>query len=589
MKGYGVLTSFPDPAASGARIFKALATINPMRRRLDSVSLLESVDSISQLDSMARKSEQLTTATFKQKMAFHKSALDVLLNKLMEAMDNKCADFQVELLRKEKEIACLKLQLEISRQELRIVRGQTSCGAQCLEASGCHGSGDLRGSSRYSESKDRIDDSPCAGTSLLDQKEGDKWVTSVDGDGQMQNLPVITHVWGNWKGGQGMEDTSIETGDPTLAPAFESDDDDDDDHHDNKDWLLSVSIETESPEALAFHVLEQVAAQVKVENAVPSDTSDPGSDLGNVLRSEEPPPLTPQRFHVGMRLMGLHDENDTSSEQLGALKEETESLSCWLYQANPSKDDQGGANAESYHMLQIMPVEMPAWTVIPKTVLQDEVINMQPHSPVPGEAFYTPAGVSANDGAEVDRTPQGVLQGVEAQQPSTMVSQTFSCFECKKQYKYKSNYQKHKKIHKIKNPVPCLDCGRVFSQLTALKIHQRIHTKGKSFTCHNCGQRFSSSSDLQKHQRLHTTQKPFPCSQCDKAFSHSSTLKTHQRIHTEETPFPSRSCRNSLSDPSDDKKQQQPHSKEKPHTCDQCKRNFANLAALKSHMRIHND
>ncbi|XP_028670897.2 zinc finger protein 343-like [Erpetoichthys calabaricus] len=557
-----------------------------MRRRLDSISLLESVEGISQSDSMAGKSERIATATFKQKMAFHKSALDILLNKLMEAMDNKCADFQAELLRKEKEIASLKLQLEISRQELRIVRGRTSCGALCPEDSRCHGSGDLRGSFRDLESKDGMDDTPCASTSLLDQKEGDEWVTAVDGGGQMQDLPVITHVWGNWKGGQGMEDTSMETGDPTLALAFESDDD-----HDNKDWLLSVSIEAESPEALAFHVLEQVAAQVKVEDAVTFNTSDPGSGLGNVPRSEseEPPLLTPQGFHVGMQLMGLHDENDTSSEQLGALKEENESLSCWPYQANPSKADQGGANAESYHMLQIMPVEIPAWTVIPKTVFQDEVINMQPHSPLPGEAFYTPAGVSATDGAEVDRTPQEVLQGVEAQQPSTMVSQTFSCFECKKQYKYKSSYQKHKKTHKVNNQFPCLDCGRAFSQLTALKIHQRIHTKGNSFTCHDCGQRFSSSSDLHKHQRLHTAQKPFPCSQCDKAFSHSSTLKAHQRIHTEETPLPSRSCGNSLSDSSEAKKEQQPHSKEKLNTCNRCKRNFAHLAALKSHMKTHND
>ena len=49
--------------------------------------------------------------------------------------------------------------------------------------------------------------------------------------------------------------------------------------------------------------------------------------------------------------------------------------------------------------------------------------------------------------------------------------------------------------------------------------------------CSYCGKVCAFRSDLEKHLRVHTGAKPYKCELCGKAFSQKGTLKTHMLVH----------------------------------------------------------
>ncbi|XP_075204225.1 uncharacterized protein LOC142310591 [Anomaloglossus baeobatrachus] len=163
----------------------------------------------------------------------------------------------------------------------------------------------------------------------------------------------------------------------------------------------------------------------------------------------------------------------------------------------------------------------------------------------------------------------------------------YSCSECSKCFARKSNFVTHMKIHTGEKPYSCSECGKHFTQKSDLVIHQRIHTGEKPFSCSECGKCFAFKTYLVLHQRIHTGEKPFSCSECGKYFAFRTNLVSHQRIHTGEKPFSCSECGKYFNDKSYLVKHQRSHTGEKPYSCSECEKCFAFKTYLVKHQRIH--
>ncbi|XP_036381781.1 zinc finger protein 646 isoform X2 [Megalops cyprinoides] len=217
----------------------------------------------------------------------------------------------------------------------------------------------------------------------------------------------------------------------------------------------------------------------------------------------------------------------------------------------------------------------------------------------------------------------------------------FKCDQCGRGYRHPGSLTNHKKTHDV-GSFQCQVCSRKLSNLLALKNHLRLHTRGKNFCCSQCRKVFRLASQLAAHQKVHSTQES-----SGKSGTNEFQLKTvgnpkegaaidgnEEGAHHNEQAI---SLPTALSDsvldivpgnslngrripdinPNSSAENDRPISednRDRPFKCDQCKRTyrhhgslinhkkshqlgvfdcpvcfkqFSNLAALKSHQRIH--
>ncbi|XP_078507364.1 uncharacterized protein LOC144767887 [Lissotriton helveticus] len=77
----------------------------------------------------------------------------------------------------------------------------------------------------------------------------------------------------------------------------------------------------------------------------------------------------------------------------------------------------------------------------------------------------------------------------------------------------------------------CTECVKSFKTKTELTRHQRTHSGERPYHCTLCGNRFSLRHHLIGHQRTHTGERPYQCVECKKRFTFKGNLKKHQRTH----------------------------------------------------------
>ncbi|XP_073537622.1 uncharacterized protein [Phyllobates terribilis] len=167
------------------------------------------------------------------------------------------------------------------------------------------------------------------------------------------------------------------------------------------------------------------------------------------------------------------------------------------------------------------------------------------------------------------------------------IEQLFSCSECGKYFKKKSDLFQHQRIHTGKKPLSCFECKKCFTLKSDLVRHLRCHTGEKPFSCSECGKCFSRKTNLVTHQKIHTGEKPFSCSECGKCFTLKSHLVTHQTFHTGEKPLSCFQCKKCFTLKSDLVRHLRSHTGEKPFSCSECGKCFNRKANLVRHLRSH--
>ncbi|XP_042344536.1 zinc finger protein 569-like [Plectropomus leopardus] len=164
---------------------------------------------------------------------------------------------------------------------------------------------------------------------------------------------------------------------------------------------------------------------------------------------------------------------------------------------------------------------------------------------------------------------------------------SLKCDTCGRDFRCKSDLQRHMLKHTGERPHTCNTCGKSFSQTSVLKVHLRTHTGEKPYSCNTCGKRFCRASDLTAHVRIHSGEKPYSCKICEKHFRSSSQLTGHMRTHTGEKPYSCNTCGKRFPQPSLLKAHIRIHTGERPYLCKTCGKDFRVSSALKFHMRTH--
>lgn len=168
------------------------------------------------------------------------------------------------------------------------------------------------------------------------------------------------------------------------------------------------------------------------------------------------------------------------------------------------------------------------------------------------------------------------------------------CPFCDKQFKHKSLYLAHIKVHKTGAPrvtgvlksFACSDCGRVFKRRTHLRRHilgHRKATNGEYYTCSKCPQTFAFPEDLKRHMRKHEKEEQGICPLCSKSFASPEDLPTHMdEVHNWTCSI----CGKKFKLETALKKHEEAHANGL-YYCAQCNKFFQKQSHYKRHMAVH--
>ncbi|XP_018407340.1 PREDICTED: zinc finger protein 845-like [Cyphomyrmex costatus] len=190
---------------------------------------------------------------------------------------------------------------------------------------------------------------------------------------------------------------------------------------------------------------------------------------------------------------------------------------------------------------------------------------------------------------------------------------SYVCKTCKKEFKNKTTFYTHERIHKSEKPYQCelrefksvkkenltRHVRSVHRNGERFKSNKNLYTGGVSHKCGTCNKEFKKKWNLNRHVRTHTGEKPYQCKLCEHKFSRKEHLTHHVRsvhrngehlksnkdLYTGGVPHKCKTCNKEFTLKSSLNRHVRIHTGEKPYQCKLCEHKFIRKEHLTCHVR----
>ncbi|KAJ8919752.1 hypothetical protein NQ315_006281 [Exocentrus adspersus] len=165
---------------------------------------------------------------------------------------------------------------------------------------------------------------------------------------------------------------------------------------------------------------------------------------------------------------------------------------------------------------------------------------------------------------------------------------SFSCANCDKAFRTKSNKTEHENYCLGVLPFECKHCSKRFPSSTKLKNHiKHKHDKKFAVICSICNIGFVKVSDYKSHMVSHSADKKYQCPKCDKTYKTLSNLNFHMKIHNSRLPFNCHVCSKGFMRKEYLEAHINNHNGVKNFNCGQCDKKFVSQKNLDAHSKYH--
>ncbi|XP_077496552.1 uncharacterized protein LOC144107434 [Amblyomma americanum] len=165
----------------------------------------------------------------------------------------------------------------------------------------------------------------------------------------------------------------------------------------------------------------------------------------------------------------------------------------------------------------------------------------------------------------------------------------YRCDICSKTYAHINNLKAHQPVHTSERPYTCRLCPAAFARRFTLRTHVLdTHNAAGLHACDHCEKKFAFKSNLERHLRVHSGETPHPCHLCPKRFSRRDSLLVHLRMHAGERPYTCVKCDRRFSTASNlGVHVRGVHSSESTYSCKHCPRKYRWRISLNTHVKTY--